>query len=234
MHRRLAIAALLLSAAASAGAATYTVTSTADSGAGTLRQAILDANASPGADTIAFNVLGSGVQTIAPAASLPPITEAVTIDGYTQPGASPNTQSVGHGLDTVLRIALDGANAAGPGLDVRAPSVVIRGLAIHGFSQFQIRADSGSNHANLVVEGCFLGTSPDGLSGQSGTGAIDASDPGLRIGGLTPGARNLVGPTPGARSRSRGTPRASSRATSSGPTPRASARSDPWSPTSRA
>ena len=39
---------------------TYTVTSTADSGAGSLRQAILDANANPGADTIAFNIVGAG------------------------------------------------------------------------------------------------------------------------------------------------------------------------------
>ena len=53
---------------------TYTVTSNADSGAGTLRQAILDANANPGADTIAFNIVGSGVHTIAPATLLDPIT----------------------------------------------------------------------------------------------------------------------------------------------------------------
>ena len=44
---------------------TFTVTSTADSGAGSLRQAILDANATPGADTIAFNIIGRGVHTIA-------------------------------------------------------------------------------------------------------------------------------------------------------------------------
>ena len=54
-------------ASASALANTYTVTSNADSGAGTLRQAILDANASGGADTIGFNIVGSGVHTITPA-----------------------------------------------------------------------------------------------------------------------------------------------------------------------
>jgi len=57
-------------------ATTFTVTNTNDSGAGSLRQAILDANAAAGADTIAFNVSGTGctgggVCTIAPASLLP-------------------------------------------------------------------------------------------------------------------------------------------------------------------
>ena len=70
-----------------ASADTYTVTSNADSGPGTLRQAILDANAHPGADTIEFDIAGSGVHTISPASALPAITDAVTIDGYSQPGS---------------------------------------------------------------------------------------------------------------------------------------------------
>ncbi len=44
--------------------ATYTVTNTNDSGAGSLRQAILDANANAGADDIVFNISGTGVHTI--------------------------------------------------------------------------------------------------------------------------------------------------------------------------
>ncbi len=47
-------------------AATFTVLNTNDSGPGSLRQAILDANATPGADTIAFNIPGSGIHTIGP------------------------------------------------------------------------------------------------------------------------------------------------------------------------
>src|SRR6516164_5247761 len=65
---------------------TYTVTSTADSGMGTLRQAILDANGHAGTDTITFNLAGSGVQTIAPLSALPTISGAVILDGTTQPG----------------------------------------------------------------------------------------------------------------------------------------------------
>ena len=68
-----------------------TVTNTNDSGAGSLRQAILDANAAPGVDTITFNIAGTGVRTIQPLTELPVITEAVNIDGYSQPGASANT-----------------------------------------------------------------------------------------------------------------------------------------------
>src|SRR5215470_19284580 len=50
-----------------AHAATFTVTNTNDSGAGSLRQAILDANNTvhhPGLDTIAFYLPGLGAQTI--------------------------------------------------------------------------------------------------------------------------------------------------------------------------
>jgi len=80
--------ALLVSPAASA--ATFTVVNTNDSGAGSLRQAITDANAGgAGPHTIAFNVPGSGVHAIALASTLPTAsvtTGGLTIDGTTQPG----------------------------------------------------------------------------------------------------------------------------------------------------
>lgn len=69
-------------------AATITVTNTNDSGAGSLRQAITDANTSVGvADTIEF-AIGSGQQSIAPTTPLPFITDTLTIDGTTQPGGA--------------------------------------------------------------------------------------------------------------------------------------------------
>src|SRR4051812_21716514 len=64
----------------------YLVTTTADSGTGSLRQAILDANANPGSDTINFSVGGGGRQTITPVTALPNLTGLVVIDGTTQPG----------------------------------------------------------------------------------------------------------------------------------------------------
>src|SRR5947208_2449985 len=62
---------------------TFTVLNTNDSGPDSLRQAIIDANATPGLDTIAFNIGGGGVQTIQPLIELPTITAPVIVDGYT-------------------------------------------------------------------------------------------------------------------------------------------------------
>jgi hypothetical protein len=62
-----------------------TVTNTADSGAGSLRQALLESNSVAGTQTILFNIPGPGPHTIAPPSTLPTITEAVTIDGWSEP-----------------------------------------------------------------------------------------------------------------------------------------------------
>lgn len=54
-------AGILLLASLPLSAATYTVTNTGDTGAGSLRQAITDANGTAAADTIAFNIPGGGL-----------------------------------------------------------------------------------------------------------------------------------------------------------------------------
>ncbi len=187
--------ALALSlAAAAASAATFNVTNTNDSGAGSLRQAILDANAAGGADTIAFNITGSGVHTIAPVTALPAITSPVTINGYSQPGASANTHDTTQGLDTVLKIEIDGA-ATGVGsicFDVAAADTTIKGLDIHG-CQTGIRLQNAA--ANAVIEGNFLGTDPTGttpFAASSGAHIAAAAPGNIRIGGTTPAARNLI------------------------------------------
>src|SRR6266849_2964339 len=95
------------------------VTNTDDSGSGSLRQAIQDANATAGTDTIEFNIPATDpncnaithVCTITPASELPLITDSVTIDGYTQPGASPNALVVGD--NAVLLIEISGATIGG-------------------------------------------------------------------------------------------------------------------------
>src|SRR5829696_3633886 len=61
------------------------VTNTNDTGAGSLRQAILDANAALGSDVITFSI-DSGAKTIKPNSALPTISETVLIDATTQPG----------------------------------------------------------------------------------------------------------------------------------------------------
>ncbi len=82
---------LLTTAGPAYAATTFTVNSTADPGTDgcdatecTLREAITAANANPGTDTIEFDIPGNGPHTISPTSVLPTITEAVTIDGYTQ------------------------------------------------------------------------------------------------------------------------------------------------------
>src|SRR5205085_8494254 len=65
---------------------TFLVLNTNDSGDGSLRQAILNANATPGLNSVDFAVGSGGIQTIAPASPLPTITNPVVIDGTSQPG----------------------------------------------------------------------------------------------------------------------------------------------------
>jgi hypothetical protein len=69
--------------------ATFTVTTTADNVAsppsGSLRQAIVSANVSPGLDNIVFDIPGSDQQTIALQGALPALTSPVNILGDSQP-----------------------------------------------------------------------------------------------------------------------------------------------------
>src|SRR5690349_18868836 len=132
MRTRLLALAVLLLAAGRLSAATYTVTNAADSGAGSLRQAILDANANPGADTIVFNIPGSGLHTIVLASWLPNATDPVTVDGYTQPGSIPNTLPLAQGTNAALNIEIDGAaNTLAPCWSYQANGGLIRGLVIN-------------------------------------------------------------------------------------------------------
>src|SRR6185369_13549143 len=138
-------AAILFLVSAAASAATFTVTNTNDSGAGSLRQAILDANAAAGADTIAFDIPGTGVHTIVPFLPLPAITEGLTIDGYTQPGASPNTNGPELGTNAQLMIEIDGTNTGATTSDAIlilasvANGCTIRGLVLNRAGSSGIR-----------------------------------------------------------------------------------------------
>src|SRR5258706_282069 len=112
-----------------------------------LRKALLDANAAAGADTITFNIAGSGVHTIAPLAQLPFITSPVTIDGYSQPGSSMNSSATG--TNAVLLIELSGANSANEMeseglvlLQTSSPST-IQGLVINEFHPVNVFASVG-------------------------------------------------------------------------------------------
>ncbi|HEY0073452.1 MAG TPA: Calx-beta domain-containing protein [Abditibacteriaceae bacterium] len=186
---------------------TFQVNSASDAGDGlcdvaecTLREAIDAANAAPTDDTITFNIPNTdpnrnattGVFTITPQSALPPITDTIVIDGYSQPGASPNT--VNQGNNAVLLIEINGANAGenSNGLVLLAMHSIIRGLVINRFGDTGIRMESDPSAHNLI-EGNFIGTDAGGtraLGNKNGI-LIDANPRNL-IGGTRPQARNLI------------------------------------------
>jgi titin len=165
-----------------AAAATYTVTSVADSGAGSLRQAILSANGNPGLNTIVFNISGTGPFTITPASALPTITVPVVIDGTTE---------TGYAGTPLIEINGSSLPSSTDGLLISAGGSTVRGLAINRCPRDAIRIQSlGTN----VIQGNFLGTDPSGtIARANGEGGVMIySSPGNLIGGTTASARNLI------------------------------------------
>jgi hypothetical protein len=183
------VAFVLGVSARSASALTFLVTSTADSGGGSLRAAILGANANGGPDNIHFNIPGIGVKTITPLTALPLILGPVTIDGYTQPGALPNSQAVGS--NAVLLIRIDGNSIQAFGFDVRQTPTTIRGLAIGGFDFGAIVLSAGANN---VVSGCFIGTDATGAVADPNdeAGIITVLSDNNVIGGPSLADRNVI------------------------------------------
>ena len=196
MKKILALAFAVLSQTALA--ATFTVTNTSDSGAGSFRQAILDANASPGADTIAFAIPGAGVHTIALTTWLPKATGPLTVDGYTQPGSSPNTLPLAQGTNAVLNVEINGAAVAlAPCWELETTSAHIQGLVLN-----RCRDGVLYNKGSLTVTGNFIGTTPAGTPLTDGSpqgfgvfalGTLGNEPPiAVTVGGPAPGDRNLI------------------------------------------
>jgi CSLREA domain-containing protein len=181
-----------------ARALTLTVNSTADNadanpsdsvcetftpGECTLRAAIMEANTSPGADMISFNIPGSGPYTISPSYGFDFISDPVTIDATTQPGFSGTP---------IIELDGSGAGAGVTGLHIVAGFSTIKGLVINRFDATGIDLDSSSNS---VVQGNFIGTDVSGTValGNSGNGiTIDTGATHDLIGGTTPETRNLI------------------------------------------
>jgi trimeric autotransporter adhesin len=161
----------------------------------TLRAAIQEANDTPGTDAINFNISGTGVKTISPSSELPAITGAVTVDGYTQPGASPNTSAKGTNARLLVELDGSGAGISADGLVINASNVIVKGLVINGFDSDNIRiisTDVPTN--NNTVEGNFIGTDPSGTQGGLGQAfGVEVLDGENNIlGGTSPASRNLI------------------------------------------
>jgi hypothetical protein len=185
---------LLMLLAASAQAATFTVINTLDSGAGSLRQAIIDANTAAGADTIIFSIPGAGLHTIAPATNLPNITGNVIIDGYSQSGSSVNSLTLGD--NAVLQIELNGA-AVSNGIALNFNATVtggeVKGLLVTKWNNAILL----NGATNMTIDGNFLGTNAAGSAASSSTSNGNAffilnTATGNTIGGAASSARNLI------------------------------------------
>jgi parallel beta-helix repeat protein len=163
-------------------AETFFVTTTADNGvdanpiAGSLREAINNANENEGLDTIAFAIPGTGVQTITPPARLPLITDDVLIDGTTQ---------------GKFKIQISGAAlGANNGLHLSGGSSTIRGLVINDFDGAAIWIEGGSS--NNVIVGNRLGTNRGGKGALgNGVGVYIQDSSNNRVGGTTGTAPNV-------------------------------------------
>ena len=139
------------------------VINTNDSGPGSLRQAMIDANTAPGTQTITFNIAGASPATpalIQALSSLPTITQSVIIDGTSQPGYD--------GLPVIeIRSPSDTAGFSAFYLD--APAITIKGLSVWRFGTAILGFQMWAGH---TIEDNLLGTNRTFATGMGNTSGI--------------------------------------------------------------
>jgi hypothetical protein len=152
-----------------------------DSGQGSLRQAMLNANAITDTDSVVFNIPGAGPHTIQPASALPIVADPLKLDGTTQPGFA------GKPL-----IELDGTNAGAGvnGIFITAGESLVQGLVINRFENGIGLAGGNQN----TIQNNYIGTDANGIgllpNNQYGLLIVDSSI--NQIGGGGPEASNLI------------------------------------------
>ncbi len=214
---------VMLSITTSASAATLVVDNTQDFNGVFLRActaapndcsfwgAITAANLTPEHDTIAFNIpvaddpgctLATQVCRVRTPSSIVNVLHPVTIDGYTQPGASANTLSgANSGVNMVIKIELV-RSQAGQATQNRLyfqSSTTIRGIAavVDAFSlqsgmfvfyPFQPTQD-------VIIEGNILGAFANGETSAQSTQAtfVQIDDCGMMVGATNPASTVRIG-----------------------------------------
>ena len=157
------------------------VTNANNDGVGSLRQAITLANNTFGADTITFNIPGTGVKFINLMSLLPEITEPVVIDATTQPGytGTPLIELIG-----------ENAGFGNGGLVITAGNSTVRGLSIHHFDGAGIILRSCDNN---IIQGNYIGFGANGVSfTRRQTGILLSNSSNNVIGGTSAAARNVI------------------------------------------
>lgn len=179
------VAALVaLTTATARAGTTFTVTNTNDSGQGSLRQAILDANTNPGNDRIHFDIPGTGVHVIHVLTDLPTITDPLAIEGASQPGyaftSGPSIELLGSGPF---------GNGPSTGLAITAGNSSVTALAIGDFGDGIFLGANGGD----VVTACVIGADPTGSTATPNNNGIHirASNSDA-IGGKAPHAGNVI------------------------------------------
>jgi hypothetical protein len=153
----------------------FLVTNLNDAGAGSLRQALLDANSTPGADSINFSVAGSIRLTSAP---LPAISDMLTLDGTTAPG-----------FTGAPKIEVDAHGFAGLNFNAGSFGSMLKSLALTnaGGDGITLNAD------DITLLGNYVGLRPDGktAAGNQGNGITVFSADNI-IGGVGAGEGNVI------------------------------------------
>jgi hypothetical protein len=180
------------------------VTSNLDSGLGTLRQAIINANASPDPVRILFDFSGGVIDpnvcakgTILLKTPLPPITNSLSIEGYSADQATHNTAEVGFNAAICVWVKNDPTNAVPVTQALVVPAgaanadvaLSVSGLQFSGFAGSVISLDGGAGHS--IQGNVFGGTGGAQSNGRGvlvGSGVND-----VLIGGSDKAQRNWIG-----------------------------------------
>src|SRR5262249_42017165 len=150
----------------------FTATNTADSGDGSLRQAILDADNDSGPSTILFAIPGHD-HTITPTSPLPDITTPTTLEGTTQAGHQ--AELLGSRGDGLRFIQADG------GVDGLTISGFTRGIYAPVTRLFSMTDDKiVDNQTGVYVDRIYTATVTDCRMSGNGVG-LDLNGAGNKI-----------------------------------------------------
>lgn len=167
----------------------FQVTNTNDSGSGSLREAITEANTAPGVNSVVFAIPGSGPKVIQLLSELPAITDSVHIDGYSQAGSSLNTAVAPQSFNGVLSIELRGSQSINNCLHFMNGISSVSGIAIQSCNDAGIFVEA----SDTTIQGNYIGTDASGMVNKENPTGVKIRDAQrVIIGGTKPADRNVI------------------------------------------